>query len=256
MTDALSLPRPTWVHRTFLTLLRSRHYVPTLSGATLFAALLFGSGLAHATTVIHLDAAGLVRASHRIVHATVSTATGHYDERGTIVTRYVLAVTECLSGTPVDRLELVLPGGTVGSRTTIIPGLSRFQPGDELLLFLEKGTPEAVGNGERVVPAGLDQGVWKIVRTADGDPHALRSMRGLKRVRSPGKAPRDAATPPAVTPRTNPDGKPHAGSKPARTEFPNRAPLAALKAEIREVLRATKASPAPGTAPQPERGRR
>ncbi len=162
-----------------------------------------------ATTVRYLDAAALIANSATITHVRVTHAASSYDDRGIIVTRYTLDVRETLKGAKATRLEIELPGGRVGDRVLSVPGLSRYSVGDELVLFLE---PKRMG--DRTVPVGFDQGVWRVRRDDSGQSHVVRTMKGLRRVRTK-----------SVAPST-------------RADLPNRAPLEQFKDRIKKTIRA------------------
>ena len=76
-------------------------------------------------------------------------------------------VDETLKGEPVRRLEIALPGGTIGDVSQRFGGVPRLEPGKKYLLFLWQGP------SGRTQITGLTQGVFDIEQQADG-PIAVR----------------------------------------------------------------------------------
>ena len=97
-----------------------------------------------ATTVVAFDAEQLLRKSAHVFHGVCTDVFVRYDDQGRIVTDYSFMVTETLKGNHTPQVVFTLPGGTKHQRTTIIPGLSQHQLGDELILFLAAEDPQAV----------------------------------------------------------------------------------------------------------------
>ena len=114
-------------------LMRKRRLTAVL--IALLMAVLAGS--ARATVVVLLDQRGLVRGAARAFWGTCQERSSYVDERGMILTRYVFTVHEGLKGDCGATEEVSLPGGVVGNRGLVIPGMPTFDVGDELVHQLQ-----------------------------------------------------------------------------------------------------------------------
>ncbi|MEE8142249.1 MAG: hypothetical protein V3T77_04045 [Planctomycetota bacterium] len=135
----------------------------------------------HATTVLALDGDTLIQKAELIVQAACTHLESYRDPDGRIVTRYSFRVLKTLKGSEQSTLTFVQPGGEVQGVATVIPGLSHFSVGDEVVLFL--------GPEERYrLPVGLNQGVFRVqADPKDGQLRVQRSVTGLHLLPSSGK---------------------------------------------------------------------
>ncbi len=184
----------------------------------LLAVLLAAPALA--TTLVALDVEGLTRLSDVVVRAQVLSSQARITKDGArIVTDSELEVLEVLKGAPPKRLIAMQPGGVVGEIGQKVDATARFEPGEEVVVFLER-------RGERYTVAGMQQGRWKVERSGgkavarpqtDGDalyldptthapvprlaePLSLDEL--FRRVKAALPAPAPAAPPPAgLTPK-------------------------------------------------------
>ena len=76
-------------------------------------------------------------------------------------------VDETLKGEPVSRIEIALPGGTIGEVSQRFGGVPKLETGKKYLLFLWQGP------SGRTQITGLTQGIFDIEQQADG-PIAVR----------------------------------------------------------------------------------
>jgi len=168
--------------------MRSRSSLAVL----ILAAVALPTSAARATTVLATPLDTLARSSAVIVRATVSNVE-EADPAKPFTTTVELEVTESLKGLPATErtLTLELPGGREGELAMYIPGSPRVDVGDEVVLLLER-----VGGGDRLAPAGLAQGVFKIERTTP-EPVVRRELGGAHYVDAQGN---EAVVPPV--PRT------------------------------------------------------
>jgi hypothetical protein len=70
---------------------------------------------------------------------------------------------ESFKGGAARSVTFRMPGGQVGRYRRVMIGVPEFEPGDEAILFLQGRPP--------LLPTlfGLSQGVYRIVRTGDGE---------------------------------------------------------------------------------------
>ena len=112
-----------------------------------------------ATVYLPADFAEMVDASIYIVHGSVADVRSEaIADRRSIVTYVTVDVTQQLKGSLRESLTFVVPGGQVGHYERIVVGAPRFEPGDEVVLFLTARGP--------TVPYlfGLSQGVYRVSR--------------------------------------------------------------------------------------------
>ncbi len=133
---------------------------------------------AEAATVLKVDVPAMVRLSESVVRARVA-ATRNVDLRPSVksglFTDVELEILEVIRGPARPGHHILrLPGGTGADGIALtVPGMPRFAPGEEVVVFLEKS---AHGH----VPCGLEQGVWRVQRAADGTATATQSTTGLQ----------------------------------------------------------------------------
>lgn len=140
------------------------------------ALIVLSSWSAAATTVLPLDVRHLVQQSTFIFQGTVlavETKNLGARERPRIVTDITFNVTRTLKGkTPGPEFTLRLFGGSWGGYTLDIQGQPRFEPGEEVVLFLE-------WTGINWAVTGMNQGRYRIYRGKDGEKWARRGHEGL-----------------------------------------------------------------------------
>jgi putative cell wall-binding protein len=102
----------------------------------------------------------MASASHAIVVAEV-VSVKPVSLGTTIVTRVRLDVERVLAGTSPARVEITLPGGSIGEKTVYVTDVPSFAPGERVVVFLGEngevigGTPGRLGvRGGRVVETG------------------------------------------------------------------------------------------------------
>src|SRR3954469_11860827 len=111
-----------------------------LAAALSAAALLAGSRPAAASLVIALDTPTMVQtADHIAVVDVVSVKAAWGDKPERILSTIDLNVVEAWKGsmTPATHMKVVQPGGTVDDITMVVFGMTRFNPGERALVFLQ-----------------------------------------------------------------------------------------------------------------------
>jgi len=115
---------------------------------------------AAATTLLHMSLAQMARTAKVIVRARCVANATVWDE-GEIWTRTTFDVEESWGGPPGSRqIAVRLLGGSLGSITSHVSGIPRFQPGEDLVLFLE-----ASPNGDFAI-VSWQQGTFRIRQNA------------------------------------------------------------------------------------------
>lgn len=144
----------------------------TALGIALLAPLLAPT-TAWASTVLRLGPDQLTDRAEVIVHAKVLAKQARLHENGAVVTEYRLEVKEFLKGGRGQTFTFTTYGGVLGERGSAIAGSPDFEPGEEVLVFLDKINRA----GLRAV-IGLAQGKYT-VREVDGERLAFRDLEGL-----------------------------------------------------------------------------
>jgi hypothetical protein len=144
----------------FLTHL-NRTVMRSVSALAIGATVLASSGQSHATTVLKVEVADMTRMSEWVVRARVL-AVDNVHLKGPdegIFTDVTLQIDEVYRGLNAPKtVKMRLMGGLGDNGIAMrVPGMPNFKVGEEAVLFLEK---TAFG----YVPAGLEQGVWRIYR--------------------------------------------------------------------------------------------
>jgi hypothetical protein len=115
---------------------------------------------AAATTLLHMSLAQMARTAKVIVRARCVANATVWDE-GEIWTRTTFDVEESWGGPPGSRqIAVRLLGGSLGSITSHVSGIPRFQPGEDTVLFLE-----ASPNGDFAI-VSWQQGTFRIRQNA------------------------------------------------------------------------------------------
>lgn len=132
--------------------------------AGVFLALVVYCLPATATEVIPLSIAALTARAELIVQAKPISTTTLLDDAGRIYTKVELQVIETWKGTPPgSSMSVVLGGGILGERRTVVSGQVQYRVGEECVAFLIRNS-----RGEYLT-VGLQQGKFKIeLDTATG----------------------------------------------------------------------------------------
>ena len=117
----------------------------------------------HATLELPVEFGDMVQGSQLVIHGrVVDVRAQQTGDRRSIETVVTVAVSEALKGRPADSVTFRVPGGEVGRYRRVIVGVPRFEPGDDIIVFLRGGAP--------AMPTvfGLSQGLYRVARRADG----------------------------------------------------------------------------------------
>jgi hypothetical protein len=127
------------------------------------AVVLVLAGAALAATVQRLDFAGLTHLSSHVVTGRVLSGTPQWTPDGAaVVTLHELSVASAWKGEAGATLFVRTPGGRMGDYVMSMPGAPELQPGDTVLLFLERND---AGSFDVV---SLAQGSFRIATAPDG----------------------------------------------------------------------------------------
>lgn len=127
------------------------------------AIAVIGAASLSAMVVVPAEFSEMVTASELVVHGRVVALRPQLvGDRRTIETIVTLTVLDTIKGEPGQAVHFRVPGGQIGRYRRFMVGAPEFTAGDEVVLFL-KGRPPAVP-----FPFGLSQGVYRVVRDADG----------------------------------------------------------------------------------------
>jgi hypothetical protein len=119
-------------------------------------------------TLERLSLDDLIVKSTAIVRATVSESWAAFSGRE-IQTHYKIQVSEQFKGTAQKTIEIIAPGGTVGTLHQTVPGSPVLNRGDEFVFFL--WTSKA---GVTWI-TGLTQGLFALPGGSESDPVAKRA---------------------------------------------------------------------------------
>jgi len=110
--------------------------------ALVATALILIACSAHAMVVIPATTSEMVKVSDWVVRARVESETVGWNDAQTMVyTSTTVRVTECYGPKPENcpaTLVICQPGGRVGNGVCVVPGMPRYRPGEEVILFLER----------------------------------------------------------------------------------------------------------------------
>jgi len=131
---------------------------------------------ASATTVMRVPLEEFVQKCDLVVHAIVlqSQVKETTGENPSIVTEVRFHIFDVLKGHfTAPELVIRLPGGVGRNFIISVPGVPRFTPGDEVILFLEQ-------TSDGFKPAGLGLGVYRVYFDEKlGKVRAKRSLEGV-----------------------------------------------------------------------------
>lgn len=133
------------------------------------ACLLLGAlARLQASTSVEQDLAGLCDSADWIADFEILDKECVDRGDGRIETRYTLATRLPMKGAMSSVQEVRMPGGAVGARGVVVPGLPRFEVGDRAVLFLS-----AAGPDQWRVPVGLHAGAFQVHVGARGEAQVV-----------------------------------------------------------------------------------
>jgi len=118
----------------------------------------------HASSTPTMEWEQLCDASELICEVEILDRTAVDLGNGRIETRYTLGAILPMKGAMSSAHQIRLPGGAVGARGQVVPGLPTFEVGDRVFLFL---TEEGEFNWR--VPVGLSAGAFRVQYDAQGE---------------------------------------------------------------------------------------
>jgi len=158
-----------------------------VAGLCICAALWLTPRSASTTVMEYTSPTELVALSDVVVRADVVERQSFVDERRErIVTHTTLAIREHYSGDPSAEITVEQWGGTVGERTSRVPGDAEFEVGEEVVVFLRRDDTRpdvlfltALAQSKYTVDRGTDSAIVArdlsdlVVLEADGDRDRL-----------------------------------------------------------------------------------
>src|SRR5713226_4763583 len=134
--------------------------------------LSFAACVAPAATLERLSLEEMTVRSTAIVRAR-AVSNSPVQIGSTIYTKTRFEVLERWKGSEGDVVDVMEPGGTMGQMAQTFPGVPRFTPGQEMVLFLW------TGRSGRTQVIGLTQGAFEVARNAaTGEMEAMRNPSG------------------------------------------------------------------------------
>ncbi len=134
---------------------------------------------AGATTVRRAPVAELAATSDVILHGMVRFVDDHLatSRSGPFLTAVEIEIIEVIKGLDpkTETLRLLLPGGRAFGRTARVPGMPQLQPGEEVVLLLERTELSYIFTG-------LGQGVFRVEGTTGATPRVFRDLSGMNLV--------------------------------------------------------------------------
>lgn len=142
------------------------------------AAALAVPGESWGTILLRLDLERMSRDAAMVVQGHVAwDYSARKDGTGDVYTYTGIEVTRCVAGDCPETVTLRHKGGTVGQWTLFISGMPRFQPGQEVLLFLR---PDYEGEPGYHAVLGMAQGHFLVEKNAKtGKKVAAQQLGGV-----------------------------------------------------------------------------
>lgn len=129
----------------------------TMLLTAVIVSLVCAAGSTRATTLMPMSVAQMAQAAQEIVRAHCMANATHWDH-GELWTFTTFDVQENWRGTAAGRITVRLLGGRTAQVTSTVSGVPHFQPGEEVVLFLE---PASLGSYSIV---SWQQGTFRIRR--------------------------------------------------------------------------------------------
>jgi hypothetical protein len=117
------------------------------------------TSVAMATQIVYRTPKQMGEQSSLVVHGKVASVRSFWNEKRTkIFTETFVQVDETYKGANPGTVRIIQLGGTVGKIKVTVAGALQWQPGEEVLLFLEEATPDAYH------VSGFSQGKFNVER--------------------------------------------------------------------------------------------
>ncbi len=147
------------------------------------AVVLLTAATAYAVVAVRLPLDDIVRDSTVIVRGKVQTSESFMDEElGRVFTRHTVAVAEYLKGSGKLEVTVVTMGGELENIGQLVPGETRFDKGEEVVVCLRPGR-------QHHVVVGMSQGKFRVVKR-DKKLFLQRNLSGVKLVGEPQDRPK------------------------------------------------------------------
>lgn len=137
----------------------------------LFLMILGIPALSHSATFRVPSDREMIEAAHAIVIGEVTSLYSTLDEKGEIVTKVIITVTDVVKGPARTRVELTEPGGILGDRARGVSGSPSYYPGMKVVVLIDaSGEPTLVTQWAML-------GKFQFVEATDGTMLLLRGHR-------------------------------------------------------------------------------
>ena len=101
-----------------------------------------------------LEMGDMLEKSEQVVQGTVADLSADFGDDGLIWTVVTLDVDDTLGRSTAAQVSFRLPGGTVGDLSLTVPGAPIFEPGQEVMVFLDGDKLRGFGQGAFLVEEG------------------------------------------------------------------------------------------------------
>jgi hypothetical protein len=147
-----------------------------MAACAIALAALLSSGGSTATTLLEVGVDEMSAEAELVVQGHV--AWDDAKQQGPDIYTYTgIEVTRCIAGECPEAVTLKHRGGTVGQHTLLIPGMPRFEPGQEVLLFLR---PDPEGDDGLYSVLAMVQGFFLVLQDPEtGDDVAVQQLEGV-----------------------------------------------------------------------------
>jgi len=140
-------------------------------------AMAMAAGTARPIVLVPMTTAEMAALADWVVRGTVESVTVGWNDQHTMVyTSTTVRVLECYGPRAKDcpgELVVCQPGGRVGSRVCVVPGMPTYREGEDVVLFLERSrNTRFAKHAAEYMPVGAVQGKYSIRK----DGRAVREL--------------------------------------------------------------------------------
>ena len=127
------------------------------------------AGAVRAMTLVPMTTAEMVESADWVIRGTVESATTGWNESGTMVyTWSTIRVDERYGPAAKEKpaqLVICQPGGRVGNRVCVVPGLPKYKDGEDVIVFLERRAGlQSAKHAAEYMAVGAVQGKYTVTK--------------------------------------------------------------------------------------------